>query len=136
MILFIRNIPDNTRVSELKSFVEPTLKPRLFFLPNRGTVVKAEIFALQNKHNKIVEHHGLVFLDSKYALQTAMSKLKGKRFRNRSLQIREYKHRSSRNDRRVFAPANGMFEDQRQHDRRRGAAMQVVATLSTMTLVP
>ncbi len=135
MILFVRNIPENTRTKELKDFVEPALDRRFFFLPKRGRVLKAEILALQNQHNKLIEHHGLVFLDSKPALECALSNLRGKRFKNRPLQIREYKYRSTKNDRRRFASANGLFEDQRLHDRRRGSNMQVIETLATMSLV-
>lgn len=135
MILFIRHIPDNTKTTELKKFVEPALLRQFSFLPKHGKVVKAEILAIQNIHNKIVEHHGLVFLDTQEALQVALRKLRGKRFKNRSLHIREYKHRSLRNDRRRFAAANDLFEDQRSHDRRRGVDMLHVETLSTMSLI-
>jgi RNA recognition motif-containing protein len=135
MILFVRNIPENAKTKDLKEFVEPALAPRFFFLPKRGRVLKAEIMALQNIHNKLIEHHGLVFLDSKPALHFALNNLRGKRFKNRPLQIREYKFRSKKNDRRRFANTNGMFEDQRLHDRRRGSSMQIIETLATMSLV-
>lgn len=135
MILFVRNLPESAKTKDLKDFVEPAFQPRFFFLPKRGRVLKTEILALQNVHNKLIEHHGLVFLDSKPALQVALNKLRGKRFQNRSLQIREYKYRSIKNDRRRFASTQGLFEDQRLHDRRRGSNMQVIETLSTMTLL-
>lgn len=134
MILFIRNIPEATKTSDLKRFVQPALKARFFFLPDRGQIVKTEILALQNKHTKIIEYHGLVFLDSKPAVKQALNFLRGKRFKNRSLQVREYRHRSSKNDRRVFAPANGLFEDQRRQDRRRGDNVLMIETLNTMSL--
>lgn len=135
MILFIRNIPESTRPSQLKSFVEPALKRRWSFLPAHGQVLKVEIISLLNTSNKLVEHHGLVFLDSKPAVEIALKNLRGKRLNNRALQIREYQHRSLKNERREFNPTPQMFDDQRQHDRRRGEVMQHLENLNTMSLL-
>lgn len=135
MILFVRNIPESTQPKELRAFVEPVLKRRWAFLPARGHVIKVEILSLQNTINKLVEHHGLIFLDSKPAVELALKSLRGKRFKQRALQVREYRHRNPKNDRRVSPSAPNPLIDQRHQDRRRGSIMKHLEHLHTMSLL-
>ena len=119
MIIFISNIPEDTRPSELFSFVNPALKIWWFF--RSGKIQKAEILYIQDKINATSECHGLVHVNSTTAGLMAVARLNGKRFKNQKVLVREYFKRNSQNDRRLeqmHLPAAVL--EKRQHQRRRG----------------
>ena len=125
MIIFISNIPENTRPSELFNFVNPTLKFWMFF--KSGKVQKTEILYIHDKISQSNECHGLVHIDSAAAGLKAIANLNGSFFKNHKVSVREYFERHKQNDRRLtqtHVPA-GIMEN-RRHQRRRGENVELI----------
>lgn len=120
MILFIRNIPAHTRLSDLHNHVEPALETWFFFRFRHGTITNSEIITLYDQETGQYEHHGLVHLSSEKAGRRAIVKLRGKRFKNRFVVVRPYFSRSWHNDRRLkTGQAVRELLEKRTGDRRR-----------------
>lgn len=96
MIIFLKKIPANTLPSELHDFVAPALKGGLFLAS--GRIIRAEILLIQNKTTKLFDFHGLIHVDSEAAGKRAIARLKGKLFKKRAIQVKEYIVRSWHND--------------------------------------
>ncbi len=129
MILFIRNIPSTSLISELHDFVESALKKPFFF--RSGRVLKCEILVIQDKRTKAYEFHGLVHVNSDKAGRRAIRQLTGKRFKNKFVVVREYAVRSWHNDRRLkYGPASEKNANKRLSERRRGEGMEFINDMS------
>ena len=93
MIIFIKNIPNDTLLLELYSFVAPVLKSvvmECFEEITRVEILKVEILKFRNQQTKVVEYHGLVHVDSELAGKAAVLKLDGKRFKNKPISVSEF----------------------------------------------
>jgi RNA recognition motif-containing protein len=123
MIIFIRNIPQNTTKIELEDFVEPALKRLLF---RSGSIVKVEVLTLRNKLTNALQCHGLVYTDSEKTGRMAIKKLNMKLFNNRKVIVREYMLRSFHNDRRNHAELNDAIIQKRIKDRRAGSNLEAI----------
>lgn len=99
MIIFIRGVSELTQKKELWDFVSPALVSRMRLL--NGKVIKTEILILQNKRTKLVEFHGLVYVNSEKAGNLAIKKLNGSIFKGKRAIVREYVVRSWKNDKRL-----------------------------------
>lgn len=130
MIIFIRNIPPITKLSELESFVDSGLK-RSFFSP-AGIITKTEILALKDKRTQLIEYHGLVYVEPDKAAQQAIKRLNGKIIHNKPVIVREFKIRSWHNDRRENHAQiyDKLHTGKRKGDRRRD--MEVVQDVSSL----
>lgn len=119
MIVFLRNIPDDTLRSEIVAFVEPALNGGFF--KAKGKIIKIEILGLRDKDINLVEYHALVYIEPDSAALRAIKKLHGQRFRNKRLTVRQYMLRDWKNDRRRMAKDVPMQikEKRKSHDRRR-----------------
>lgn len=130
MIIFIRKIPANTKLSELIAFIEPTVKGGLF---RRGGVIKdAKILAMRDLRLRTLEFHGLVTVEpDKIALRT-IKKLKGKRLKGKFVVVRQYFQRDWHNDPRNHGQnstsPNG--RDRRVGDRRRGKQLEILEDMN------
>lgn len=130
MIIFIRNIPATSKLSELELFVGSVLK-RTLFVPS-GRVVKSEILALKDTKTQLIEYHGLVHIEPDKAARRAIKQLNGKRFHNRPVMVREYVDRSWRNDRREN---HAEVFDENRHGKRKGDRrrnLEIVQDLSRL----
>lgn len=135
MIIFVKNIPANSQTSELQHYVESAVKRHFFF--RSGRVLKCEVLVLQDKRTKVFEFHGLVHVDSDKAGQRALQKLKGKRFKNKLVVVREYKFRSWHNDRRLRQDSvPDTITEKRLADRRRGQGVEVIKDISKIFSSP
>ena len=130
MIIFIRKIPANTKLSELIAFIEPAVKGGLF---RKGGVIRdARILALRDLRLRTLEFHGLVTIEPDKAALRAIKKLKGKRFKGKFVVIRQYFQRDWHNDPRnqshVARNPNGL--ERRITDRRRGKDLEILEDIS------
>ena len=131
MILFIRNIPANSHPGELEHYVSGAVKRSFFF--RSGKILKCEILVLQDKRTKAFEFHGMVHVDSDKAGERAIQQLKGKRFKNKLVMVREYRFRSWHNDRRLrHGKVTDKIMEKRFSDRRRGEGLEVIKDISKM----
>lgn len=130
MILFIRKIPANTKLSELIGFVEPTVKGGLF--RRSGVIRDAKILALRDLKLRTLEFHGLVTVEPDNVAVRVIKKLKGKRFKGKFVVIRQYFQRDWHNDPRQHHQGGGAkvgFE-RRKADRRRGKDLELIEDIS------
>ena len=130
MILFIRKIPANTKLSELIGFVEPTVKGGLF--RRSGIIRDAKILALRDLKLRTLEFHGLVTVEPDKVAMRVIKKLRGKRFKGKFVVIRQYFQRDWHNDPRQHnqgSQALGMHE-RRKTDRRRGKELEVIEDIT------
>lgn len=128
MILFLRKIPANTKLAEISAFVAPALKGGLF--RKSGRIVKIEILALHDIRLNAHEFHGLVTVEPDSAGLRAIKLLKGRRFKDKLIIVRQYVHRSWHNDPRQSHKRFNIGEEQRKADRRRGKYLEVISDLS------
>ncbi|MGY6276789.1 hypothetical protein [Methylomonas sp. MgM2] len=130
MIIFIRKIPADTKLSEIITFVEPAVSGGLF---RKGGMVKgAKILALRDARSKTTEFHGLVTVEPEEEALRAIKMLKGKRFKGKFVAIRQYCQRNWHNDPRKNPLAVEYLHimDRRVMDRRRGKHLEIIENIS------
>ena len=119
MIIFLRNIPSNTRYKDISAFVEPALKGGLFGRP--GKITKIELLPLKDARLKSEEFHALVTVEPDGVGFRALKLLKGKRFKDKLIVVRQFVHRNWHNDsRHNHQPLPSNVLERRLFDRRRG----------------
>ena len=130
MVIFIRKIPANTKLSELISFVEPAVKGGLF--RKAGIIRDAKVLALRDTRLRTVEFHGLVTIEPEKVALRAIKKLRGKRFKGKFVVIRQYFQRDWHNDKRQKPQEITVAEmmDRRKTDRRRGKDLEILTDIS------
>ncbi|WAR45065.1 DUF3240 family protein [Methylomonas rapida] len=129
MNIFLRRIPANTQHVEISEFVSPALNNGLFRKPSR--ILNIEILALRDIRVDSIEYHGLVTLDSDWAVKRAVNGLRNRRLNGRYVVVRPYFHRSWTNDPRQHSQINAAdFVEKRQGDRRRGKYLEVIKNVS------
>lgn len=119
LTLFLRNIPEESRINEISKFVAPALKGGLFNKP--GKILKIDILTLRDVYSNTTEFHAVVKVDNTAAGRRAIKKLHGQRFKNKRIEVREYIKRDWQNNfGSSHAPAanDGLFET-RMRDQRR-----------------
>jgi hypothetical protein len=128
MIIFLRKIPANTKFGEISDFISPALKGSLF--RKSGKIVKVEILALHDTRLNIHEFHGLVTVEPDSAGLHAIKILKGSRFKDKLIVIRQYFHRSWHNDPRQSHNRSNIDIEKRKTDRRRGKHLETMKDIS------
>jgi hypothetical protein len=130
MNIFLRRIPANTKHEEIAEFVSPALDRGFFRKP--GRIINIEILTLKDIQLGSVEYHGLVTLDSEFSVLMAIKGLKNRRLNGRYVLVRQYYHRSWRNDPRQLQTAanNGQFIEKRHGERRRGRHLEAIKNVS------
>lgn len=131
MNIFLRRIPANTKHIEISEFVTPALNNGFFKKPSR--ILNIEILALRDIRVDSIEYHGLVTLDSEWAVKRAVNGLRNRRFNGRYVVVRPYYHRSWSNDPRQQDQSinnNPGFVEKRHGDRRRGQYLEVIKNVS------
>ena len=99
MIIFLKNIPVDTRPQDIEEFVTPGMRVGVFF--RVGRLLKAEILVIRDGNTKKIEYHGLIYVDSEKTGERLIKKLNGKEFKNRVVEMRQYYSRCWHNDRRL-----------------------------------
>jgi hypothetical protein len=129
MIIFLRKIPVNTKYQEISDFVAPALKGGLF--KRSGRMVKAEILGLKDTRLNTVEFHALVTIEPDSVGFRAIKMLKGRRFKDKLIVIRQYFFRSWQNDpRQRYQTLSPGILEKRKADRRRSKDIEVIKDIS------
>jgi hypothetical protein len=121
MMLFFRNIPPNTRPTDLL----PKMSPEL--IGKNSQVKKVEILVIRDKSTNQLEHHGLVLIESEIADQNGQTLFNSafEIVNNKLVHIRKFNRRSQLNDRREqHSTVKLDFVDRRVCDRRRGEMVE------------
>ncbi|MGJ0483890.1 MAG: hypothetical protein ACR65R_05065 [Methylomicrobium sp.] len=126
MIIFLRNIPINTKKYEIATFIEPIFND--CFL-GRATakisIQDIEILSIQDIDSDTLEKHALVRVFPTEVAKRVLKRIDGAFFKNTPVSAREYINRSSSNDPRnsIISQSIALLHDRRVSDRRRKPLM-------------
>ncbi len=125
MIIFLRKIPADTRYQDIEDFIEPAMKGGIF--KKSGRIVRIEILALRDTRLNAVEFHALVDIEPEKVGFRVLKYLKGKRFKDRLIIVRQYFNRSWHNDpRQNYQTVPASIMERRIADRRRGKHLEKI----------
>jgi hypothetical protein len=125
MIIFLNNIPINTKKYEIAAFIEPVFNG--CFLDkstDKISIQDIEILSIHDIESDTSEKHALIKVSPREVGQRMIKHIDGALFKNRPISAREYVNRSSLNDPRNSS-ANQIigFRERRISDRRRKPLM-------------
>lgn len=125
MIIFLRNIPLDTKKYELASFITPVFSNCFLGRPTTHISVEdIEILSIHDVDSNVLEKHGLVRVFPNEVGKRLIKHLDGRFFKQKSIKVREYVIRSASNDPRNNAAGTPVgFDDRRVGDRRRTPLM-------------
>lgn len=132
MILFIRNIPATTRPHELRNFVAPAVGEETNPGGEQGRVLKAEVMVIRDRHSNVLEHHGLVVVNSEASGRRAIERLAGLAFNGVPVTVRKFNHRDQQNERRRMPSTFQAILEKRNRDRRRGYKVEIYVDFSNI----
>lgn len=124
MIIFLKNIPPETKKYEIASFINEVIND--CYLDNVKTTVSIEnieTFTIQEVESNAFDKYGLVKIYPKEVGKRVIKKLNGTIFKQNHIVVREYVNRSASNDRRNVSQGTIDFNEQRTLDRRREPIM-------------
>jgi len=125
MIIFLKNIPINTKKYEIATFIEPVFND--CFLGKSTAPVSVqdiEILSIQDVDSDALEKHALIRVFPKEVAKRVIKRIDGTTFKNTPITAREYVNRSLSNDpRNSITDAAAEFRDRRIADRRRKPLM-------------
>jgi hypothetical protein len=115
MIIFLRNIPPETKKHEIASFINRVSNNHFMI-----AAMDIEILSIQDSNSKTLETHGLVRINPKEEGKKAIKMIDGAIFKGTRITVREYVIRSEHNDPRKNCQINNIdFKERRCSDRRR-----------------
>ena len=88
MILFLRNISNNTFRHDIEKFVSPAVKGGFFSASGKIQFIK--IFTFKDKANKAIERHAIVGIDNENVALRAIKKLNNTSLNGKQIVVREY----------------------------------------------
>lgn len=126
MIIFLRNIPINTKKYEIAAFIEPVFTN--CFLGRATTKISIqdiEFLSIQDIDSDTLEKHALVRVFPTEVAKRVLKRIDGAFFKDKPISAREYINRSSSNDPRnsVISQSIALLHDRRVSDRRRKPLM-------------
>ena len=99
MIVFFKNIPNDTLHSELKAFISPAVKGGL--LEAKGKITKIDVIGLKDKATDLIEFHALINIEPENAALRVIKKMNGQAFKQQKITVKQYYLRNWRNDKRI-----------------------------------
>jgi hypothetical protein len=125
MIIFLKNIPINSKKYEIAAFIEPRVNHCCFGKSlTKVRIQDIEILSIQDMDNDSIEKHALVKVFPQEVGKCIMKRIDGVLFKNTTIAAREYVNRSSANDHRNLSQSDyPRFQDRRIFDRRRKPLM-------------
>lgn len=122
MIIFLRNIPPETKKYEIASFINRAFNECLLDDRSIGaiSIADVEFLSILNVNSNTLEKHGLVRIFPKEVGKRIIKKLEGTVFKQKPITVREYFNRSAQNDPRNTNTATEIdLKERRTSDRRR-----------------
>jgi len=121
MIIFLKNIPPETKKYEIASFIDRVINDCfLGKVDTKVSIENIETFTIQEVDSNSVDKYGLVRVFPKEVGKRVIKKLDGTFFKKNRITVREYFNRSAHNDPRHVRPGTiTNFHEQRTSDRRR-----------------
>jgi hypothetical protein len=130
MIVFLRNIPNDTHRQEIIDFVMPAVRGGLF--RPKGKIASIDILAVKDPATELTEYHCLVHVLPDEVGLRVIRRLHGQQFKGKRITVREYVVRSWRNDRRdpTRPPPPGIVDRRKSPTRRENLKIQVLKAIS------
>jgi hypothetical protein len=118
MILFFKDIPNNTIDKEIATFVQPVIKGGL--LGSRSKITRIDVIALKEMKSNLVEFHALVSIEPEKSALKVIKTLNGQPFKGQAITVRKYYIRNRGNDKRSTTNApSAQFPEKRVNPQRR-----------------
>lgn len=115
MIIFLRNIPTDTKKYEIADFISPVLND--CFLDKSTSTISiedVEILSILDVNSNNIEKHGLVRVFPNEVANRLIKRLDGALFKHKRIAVREYVNRSASKD-----PRNEENKDTTNYTNRR-----------------
>ena len=112
MIVFLRNIPDDTSRLDIVGFINPALEGGFF--KAKGEILSIGVLMAKDKALNLAEYHAIVNIKPDAVALRVIKKLHGQLFRGRRIVVREYVVRDWRNDRRAIPGKAGEISTERR----------------------
>ena len=122
MIIFLSNIPPETKKYEIASFINRVFKECLLDDRSSGAISIADIefLSILDVNSNTLEKHGLIRIFPKEVGKRVIKKLDGTAFKQKLIIVREYFNRSAQNDPRNTNTTTEIdLKERRTSDRRR-----------------
>ncbi len=126
MIIFLRNIPPETKKYEIASFIDRVFNKCFLDRPSTAILLEdIEILSIQDVDSNTLEKHGLVRVSPTEVAIRVIKMLDGTVFKGTHVTVREYINRSAHNDlRSKLCPGTITgYNERRVSDRRRKPLM-------------
>ncbi len=91
MIIFLRNIPNDTLRSDIAKFIFPAIKGGLF--REKGEIKFIKLLAMRGMFVKTVEHHALVAIEPDKVALRVIKKLHSTHLKGKRIIVRQYSPR-------------------------------------------
>lgn len=129
MIVFVRNLPEDTTRQDIIDFIMPAVRGGLFRA--RGKITSIDVLVIRDSNTKLMEYHGLVHIAPDAVAQRVIRKLHGQHLKGKRVALREYIVRSWRNDRRdpLRKPPEGIIDRRKNPIRRDNLKIQVLKAI-------
>ena len=119
MIVFLRNIPVETRRRDIIAFIEPAMKASFF--GKKGFIDDIQILHFKDVGRFISEYHALVYVEPDVVAKRVIKRLNRKSILHKHIAVREYQIRNWHNDPRTnHRPLTRNIAEKRIGERRRG----------------
>ncbi|RLA21783.1 MAG: hypothetical protein DRQ62_09015 [Gammaproteobacteria bacterium] len=129
MLVFFRNIPAQTKRSDLIEHVESAIKAPWF--RKKGSIESVKVIHLKDHHAKASEYHCVMTIEPEVAARRVIKRLNKSVFLGRHIIVREYQRRIWQNDPRINYKLDDLeIINKRMADRRR-KNLEVVKDVST-----
>jgi len=112
MIVFFRNIPEDTCRRDIAEFLGPALAGGFF--KAKGEIVSIGLLLARDKALNLAEYHAIVNIQPDAVALRVIKKLHGQPFRGKRIALREYVVRDWRNDRRSIPSKAGEVAQERR----------------------
>ena len=127
MIIFLRNIPPETKKYEIASIIDRVFNGCFVDEPSaKISLEDIEILSIEDVDSNTFETHGLVKIFPKEIGKSVLKRLEGMIFKEKRITVHEYVIRTASNDPRNKHQVTIIdFKEQRASDRRRGVQKNI-----------
>jgi hypothetical protein len=130
MWVFIKGIPDEISVKELRKLITRQFSPLWSFMPLKGVKVEeCKILKIMHSNSKTWEYYGLAYINPSHLAHAVVGRLNIKKFKGKQLQAHPYIKRHRNRDRRKLIVMESVQYpgERRSQDRRRGNLLSQVS---------
>lgn len=117
MLIFLARIPSNSTKQDIANFIGPALTGGL--LTPKGTLDSIKIKTIRDRNTNEIEHHAIVKVEPDKVALRVILKLNRTKLKGKPINVRQYRIRNNKNDRRRHSQLIDKYYSRRAGDRRR-----------------